>query len=147
MTQVNIEDELLSIGELVWVYGGDVGITLAERLDDGDSQTWSIINEPFFMRDEDRIIVDTYFDDLSPTHWHSLPKLPKLQQLYLMKPDWKDAPEWANYLAQDESGDWYWYENKPCRDYYEWKLGSDNGKVEEAGRLYWKESLEQRPKH
>jgi hypothetical protein len=32
-----------------------------------------------------------------------------------VKPDWKDAPEWAMWLAQDEDGDWFWYENKPVR--------------------------------
>lgn len=30
-----------------------------------------------------------------------------------MKPDWKDAPEWAQYLAQDGDGDWWWYEQQP----------------------------------
>lgn len=30
-----------------------------------------------------------------------------------MKPDWKDAPEWAKWLAQDPCGDWFFYENKP----------------------------------
>lgn len=31
-----------------------------------------------------------------------------------LKPSWKDAPEWARYLAQDgTSGTWYWYESKP----------------------------------
>ena len=34
-----------------------------------------------------------------------------------MKPDWKDAPEWASWLAMDEDGDWFWYESEP-------KLGS-----------------------
>lgn len=24
------------------------------------------------------------------------------------KPDWKDAPEWANWLAQDGEGQWIW---------------------------------------
>lgn len=27
-------------------------------------------------------------------------------------PEWKDAPEWAQYVAMDESGDWFWYEKK-----------------------------------
>lgn len=31
----------------------------------------------------------------------------------MIKPDWKDAPEWANYLAQDECGAWWWYECEP----------------------------------
>lgn len=29
------------------------------------------------------------------------------------KPDWKDAPEWAQYLAMDADGKWYWYEKQP----------------------------------
>jgi hypothetical protein len=29
-----------------------------------------------------------------------------------MKPDWKDAPEWANWLAMDSDGDWYWFEDQ-----------------------------------
>lgn len=30
-----------------------------------------------------------------------------------MKPDWKDAPGWAKYLAMDENGEWYWHEYDP----------------------------------
>lgn len=30
-----------------------------------------------------------------------------------MKPDWKDAPEWAYYRATDGSGDTYWHELEP----------------------------------
>ena len=26
------------------------------------------------------------------------------------RPSWDDAPEWAEWLAQDEDGDWWWYE-------------------------------------
>jgi len=26
-------------------------------------------------------------------------------------PRWKDAPDWANWLAQDGDGSWYWYEH------------------------------------
>lgn len=41
-----------------------------------------------------------------------------------MKPDWKDAPEWAMWLAQDCNGDWYWFEEKPHAigygDAFEW---------------------------
>lgn len=33
-----------------------------------------------------------------------------------MKPDWKDAPDWANYLACDDDGKWHWYAMRP---YYE----------------------------
>jgi hypothetical protein len=34
-----------------------------------------------------------------------------------MKPDWKDAPDWANYLAQDFDGEWHWFEERPYYDY------------------------------
>lgn len=30
-----------------------------------------------------------------------------------MKPDWKDAPDWAEYLAQHPSGLWFWADRKP----------------------------------
>lgn len=33
-----------------------------------------------------------------------------------MKPDWKDAPEWAQWLALDPNGDWFWYEMEPDWD-------------------------------
>lgn len=31
----------------------------------------------------------------------------------MSKPDWKDAPEWANYLAQDADGTWQWFSKEP----------------------------------
>jgi len=30
-----------------------------------------------------------------------------------MKPNWKDAPYWANYLAMDYDGEWSWFEKEP----------------------------------
>jgi len=30
-----------------------------------------------------------------------------------MKPDWKDAPEWAKWLAMDDGGEWTWFEVEP----------------------------------
>ena len=32
------------------------------------------------------------------------------------KPSWHTAPDWAEYLAMDASGDWYWYEFEPVWD-------------------------------
>lgn len=31
----------------------------------------------------------------------------------MSKPDWKDAPEWAQWLGKDANGDWWWYETEP----------------------------------
>jgi hypothetical protein len=63
-----------------------------------------------------------------------------------MKPEWNDeTPYWANYLAQDESGAWYWFEDKP-------KLGPSGnwhvvtGDCQEAlSNPDWTKTLEQRP--
>lgn len=33
-----------------------------------------------------------------------------------MKPSWDDAPEWAQYLAMDEGGCWYWHGGEPHWD-------------------------------
>ena len=29
------------------------------------------------------------------------------------RPQWKDAPKWAKWLALDDCGQWRWYEKKP----------------------------------
>jgi hypothetical protein len=31
----------------------------------------------------------------------------------MSKPHWDDAPGWANWLCQDEDGDWNWFEFNP----------------------------------
>ncbi len=64
-----------------------------------------------------------------------------------MKPSWDDAPEWAQWLAMDESGRWWWYEKRPVRKEEYW-LGDDfdNGDMEEAfpNTSLWDKSLEKR---
>jgi len=62
------------------------------------------------------------------------------------KPDWKDAPEWAKYLAMDESGRWVWYEQQPY-------IGSQSGVWMCNGKYgfddeiipSWEKTLEARP--
>ena len=62
-----------------------------------------------------------------------------------MKPDWKDAPEWANYLAMDEDGYWFWFSIKPRQT--EFGYWEQAGRTEFAGTNDhpWKDSLEKRP--
>lgn len=65
----------------------------------------------------------------------------------MTKPDWKDAPEWAQWLAQDGNGDWYWYESAPFVISNSWMPQRD-GNLQRAEDLIeddWRESLEQRP--
>lgn len=63
------------------------------------------------------------------------------------KPDWKDAPDWAEYLAQHYCGSWMWFDAKPRASGFAW-CGTD--RFEPAGRGdknpdSWLDTLEQRP--
>jgi len=61
-----------------------------------------------------------------------------------MKPNWKDAPEWANYLAQDEDSVWYWFENKPQASIRMWMEYKGEYKIANPSKS-WKKSLEKKP--
>ena len=59
-----------------------------------------------------------------------------------MKPDWKDAPEWARWLAQDRSGEWYWHQYEPQWEGAEWESVGLNRR---AGYSDPAKTLERRP--
>lgn len=61
-----------------------------------------------------------------------------------MKPDWKDAPEWANWLAMDEDGFWLWHENRPNKLMESWSV-EGLSKVAQRPSNRWAYSLEGRP--
>lgn len=61
-----------------------------------------------------------------------------------MKPDWKDAPEWANYLAMDEDGKWYWYEHEPVLMGRYWTVKRGSFSYAETEQ-HWAETKEARP--
>ena len=64
------------------------------------------------------------------------------------KPSWVDAPEWGEWLAQDDSGEWYWYASKTAHPGMKswWPApGANNvqcGKGEVLGD--WRDTLERR---
>ena len=61
------------------------------------------------------------------------------------KIDWSEAPDWANYVAMDHDGDWYWYENSPVVKNFAWYCGEGGGKCERAGKTTeWEHSLQER---
>lgn len=62
-----------------------------------------------------------------------------------MKPDWKDAPEWAQWLALDASGVWYWYEQAPTIAHESDYWNAEGAMAQAAESIYWKESAEPRP--
>jgi len=60
------------------------------------------------------------------------------------KPSWDDAPEWANYLAQDKNGEWFWYEDKPIELTGYWN--NQTGKARKINEVKdWTDTLEKRP--
>ena len=63
------------------------------------------------------------------------------------KPDWKDAPGWAEWLAQDKSGKWYWFEQKPRiieSDKQWYSTHYQPASACNSDSYSWKETLEQR---
>ena len=74
-----------------------------------------------------------------------------MKGIIMNKPNWKDAPEWANYLAMDSDGSWYWFELEPWYDepngiwYCANKHYSISNRSEEAARPISSISLEKRP--
>jgi hypothetical protein len=64
-------------------------------------------------------------------------------QQVVSKPAWNTAPAWAQYLAQDKSGQWWWYENKPQ---VATGVLVSTGEWERCTSVVdWKETLEERP--
>jgi len=67
-----------------------------------------------------------------------------------MKPDWNDAPKWANYLAQDKNCDWNWFQELPYIDekLEEWIVDAGLWAFDSLGEFNdegWRQSLENRP--
>lgn len=59
------------------------------------------------------------------------------------KPSWKDAPKWANFLAMDQDGTWFWYENEPLRMDNEW-LSFSGEYLAYIPKNGWEVSIEER---
>jgi hypothetical protein len=74
----------------------------------------------------------------------------ELKAQFLNQPNWDDAPEWANWVAQDFNGAWHWFKNKPLAGNHKgWTNGywgykeQRNSPVLES--IEWQQTLQQRP--
>lgn len=62
-----------------------------------------------------------------------------------MNPKWEDAPEWAQFLARDTKGGWWWYECEPLPFDGDFAgLGLTVGRVQQAS-CYYEPVWEERP--
>lgn len=64
-----------------------------------------------------------------------------------MKPDWKDAPSWANWLAQDVDCKWCWFEYEPEPDELGQRWLDVEGSWEYVKTLNhrWQDTIENKP--
>ncbi|MGL4756444.1 MAG: hypothetical protein ACRCXB_29160 [Aeromonadaceae bacterium] len=65
------------------------------------------------------------------------------------KPSWKDAPEWAQWMAQDEDGEWWFFSGKPKAQSVSfgdqgYGISADYAKKGET-LGDWRDTLEERP--
>ena len=61
------------------------------------------------------------------------------------KPSWADAPEWAEWLAQDEDGEWKWLAGLPVKYVDGWAAVKIKGHCKGLALDDWRDTLEKRP--
>ena len=61
------------------------------------------------------------------------------------KPSWEDAPEWAEWLAQDEDGEWKWLAGLPGKYVDGWTAVKIKGCCKGIALGDWRDTLEKRP--
>lgn len=63
------------------------------------------------------------------------------------EPCWAEAPQWANFWAQDFDGKAYWYNGKPCSDRDSWRHAKGDWTMcqESKSNIPWIDSLRERP--
>jgi len=49
-----------------------------------------------------------------------------------MKPSWDDAPSWAQWLAMDPNGRWFWFSDEPVWGEFEEEWTPNRGRYEGA---------------
>ncbi|MDE1971538.1 MAG: hypothetical protein KGI50_08260 [Patescibacteria group bacterium] len=72
------------------------------------------------------------------------------QNIQIPKPDWSEAPEWANWWAMHAYGDAFWFEHKPYLDENRyWQIPNNEGAMRRDCDYLLNpdiELLQQRPK-
>lgn len=102
----------------------------------------------YVMKDQDEnrsvsvFAYHSFYSKFSRDQW--LARRAELQN----KPSWKDVPEWAEWLAQDEDGRWFSYADKPSFGRASWCIeGTGDNELVGSGELLgdWRDTIEKRP--
>ena len=67
-------------------------------------------------------------------------------------PPWSEAPPWAKWRAMDESGEWWWFADRPWNDNTGgWYLSKEAYQIAFGGQgdsnPNWQDTIEKRPKN
>lgn len=63
-------------------------------------------------------------------------------------PDWRTAPQWACYMAQDLNGGWWWYECRPTPSPSGgWMSSQPGSRIQrcETANPDWRQTIQSRP--
>ena len=63
-----------------------------------------------------------------------------------MKPNWKDATEWADWVVMDAAGDWIWHECEPLDGIDVDHTWTSSGRKKYSGTHQWVTTKEKRPR-
>jgi len=62
-----------------------------------------------------------------------------------MKPSWDESPEWAQWLAMDDDGEFCWFENKPFLSDGMWFDAKDGREITHSFSVRGEPFIECRP--
>ena len=78
-------------------------------------------------------------------HWFTKAQYLERKAELQNKPSWSDAPEWGEWLAQDEDGEWKWLAGLPGKYVDGWTAVKIKGCCKGSALGDWRDTLEKRP--
>ena len=148
---VGLSDELVErLNNIALTYFDNLGVTNVFDADTGDSELSIVPDFKAYLETQTFAqpvefsnveLADAYqslCEDMNNLS-NELEQL-KSQQF---QPDWDNAPSWANWLAQDENYEPFYYENEPFKVK---KMWTALGNKERCFNKAWQQTLQQRPK-
>ncbi len=77
----------------------------------------------YWTRDTKNLNATMAVNDFTVLEFYARPRPAAIYGAETMKPDWKDAPDWAEWLCRDSRGKWWWRTDEPMLVRGEWVAG------------------------